>query len=1667
MNSIIVITILVLNGFTLITLADKNNQEHPNINIEVNQFQEDITISYKINSFTEKTITINNQSYKQILLDDESPILKRGYPDLPNIRRSIVIPDNQVMAVSVLSSTFQEYENIAVAPSKGSFTRNIDPSSVPYTFAEIYQQNDWFPQNIATLNDPYILRDFRGQIVEFNPFQYNPSTNTLRFYTEVTIQISPNGVGGENMYVRDNPPQILDPTFKNIYERHFLNFDSFTQQTKYTTIEEDGELLVISYDTFYSTVEPLVQWKKLKGIPTTHLNLSDIGSTATDIENYIDSYYASHNLTYVLLVGDIGQIPSPQQSGGASDPAYAQILGSDSYPEIFIGRFSAQTIAQLETQINRTLQYERFPTTGVDWYANGTGIASDDGYGTGDDNEWDWEHLRNIRTDLLNFTYTHVDEFYEGSQSGEDAPGNPTASMVTTAVNFGRGFINYCGHGGTTNWVTTGFSNSDVNALVNDNKLPFIISVACKSGNFAYSSGDCFSEAWMKATHNGVPTGAIGHYASTINQNWNPPMDAQDEITDLLVSESKQTMGGLCFNGIMHMLDEYPYEGVSDANTWTLLGDPSLVVRTADPMNISVNHDDIIVEGDTTFDISIPGVENALCSITSDGTILGTNHTDSNGEGVIIFDDIIEDIDNVTLVVTAFNSLPYQTTIDVIPAVRQPAEFEPMESVLIRYPFGIPYDLISALANQVELITIVTGASQQTTVESLYTNNGVNLSNCSFIYAPTNSYWTRDYGPWFRFNTTTNALDVVDFTYNRPQRPDDNDIPGVFALNQSLSYDFMNLQHTGGNYMTDGHGIAMSTTLVHSENSGYSTDEINQIMRNHLGIKTYHVVDDALGSSIEHIDCWAKLLSPDTIMITEVPSSSSIYADLEAAVTYFENQLSCYGTPYDVVRVYAPNGEPYTNSLIVNDKVFVPQMGTSWDDDALISYTNAMPGYTVLGFDSGSGPGWQTIDAIHCRTKGIPDENMIYIDHDPLNDRMPVDPGFLVEAEIIRYNTSRDVNSVNLHWFNSTSAVWNTVPMNTSGDNVYTAYIPIHPCGETLSYYIGAESNTGESYNDPFIGGDDPFTFNVTLVPDITIDPASLSFFGTDGMQLTNYLEIGNHEIAGENLSFNVAVTDESGLGWLSVDVTNGSLLPATSVNVTVTANTTGLDVGDYEEEIKITSDDPDEPVIIIPVDLDVVLGNDVGGLTVNTPCGQQLPGTFIINATVKNYGIYNQSDVLVNCTILEGGGSLVEDFEDTNGGYTHGDGPGPGSIDDWEWGEPTYGPSSAHSGSHVWATNLDSDHSNGADGVLDSIEVDLNMFAPSPQISFWHWYDHTTYDCGNVKISTDGGITWELITPNEGYPGTASSGNQGIPNEPAFTDISSGWEQVTFNLSNYEGELVKIRWHFGSTSSSTHPGWYIDDVEFSSGIMSKGPGDIVYNSEGTVSIPANANSYIEFSPAWDVTNCGFYAIQITTMLSGDQETSNDQTTGIVEISQAPEGHVSLLKQNWSFVALPFNHSMTKDNLVVNHDGIDYEFNDAVSMGFIDTNIFGWKRDNQTYELVDSLHSGEGYWVFAYENCELKAPVFNVNYDGQITSISSEWNIIGYPNDISIHKTNVTINWQGTDYTWSEAVTQGVLDNNLLGWDNDAQSYALIDELEPGKAYWMYSYYQCILKEYI
>lgn len=450
----------------------------------------------------------------------------------------------------------------------------------------------------------------------------------------------------------------------------------------------------------------------------------------------------------------------------------------------------------------------------------------------------------------------------------------------------------------------------------------------------------------------------------------------------------------------------------------------------------------------------------------------------------------------------------YETDPPVGP-IHNIAEFEPMQAVLVRYPLGLPVSLIAEFSQETTVLTLVSSSSQSS-CEASYQSAGVNMDNCEFLNIPTDSYWTRDYGPWFVIDGN-DEFGIVNFPYNRP-RPNDNDVPIEVADYLGINLFGMNLVHTGGNYMTDGLGISASTDLVETENPSLSEAEINQLVNDYLGIETYHLLDDPLGEYIEHIDCWGKFLAPDKVLIGQVPESDPRYDDYEALATYFAESTSSYGNSYEVHRVFTPGdypNTPYTNSLILNDRVFVPLTGSQWDDEAIASYEEAMPGYEIVGVNYSS---WENTDALHCRAKGIADLEMLYVQHMPILGEQPVQEEYPIEAYIKAYSGQPLYTDSLFVSYSVNGSDYTTIPLTLAEEYTYSAAIPAATEGSIIEYYLHAADQSGRSVNHPLIGAPDPHAFSIGLpaAPEIVVSAESFEFSAAVGETATDEFTIEN-----------------------------------------------------------------------------------------------------------------------------------------------------------------------------------------------------------------------------------------------------------------------------------------------------------------------------------------------------------------------------------------------------------------------------------------------------------------------------------------------------------------------------------------------------------------------------
>ncbi|MBN2595792.1 MAG: T9SS type A sorting domain-containing protein [Marinifilaceae bacterium] len=624
---------------------DPNNRTDKNEMTLESSERNNYVLDFKLNSYD--LIWIEKENAYKVEANGMGDILEKGNPALPRFARSIMIPARAEMQVEIVSSEFIELTDIKIVPSKGNLTRDIDPKTIPYQYGEIYQTDAFYPSVLASMNEPYILRSVRGQAVVVQPIAYNPIQKKLRIYTHIEMKVSPSGRMSTKNVMSGTKSVAADHGFEKVYQNHFLNYAS--NSTKYTALNDaPGNMLIICHDDFMDEMADFVAWKKQKGISVEMIAVSTIGS-ASAIKTYVSNYYNTHGLTYLLLVGDAPQVPTSYTSAGDSDNNYGFIAGNDHYIDIFVGRFSAENAAQVTTQVERTIHYERDLTTADTWLSSGVGIASNEG-----SNPSDAEHMNTIENKLEGYGYGITRCYQDGG----------SASQLTGLLNAGKSLINYVGHGSNTSFASMVYTSTNVNSLTNNNKLPFIFDVACVNGNF--KSITCFAEAWLRATNNGIPTGAMAICASTINQSWVPPMIAQTEMNDILVesyaNNIRRTFAGLALNGMFKMVDVYGSGGEAMLDTWTIFGDPSLQVRTKTPVALQVSHAGTAAPNSNQLAVTC-STDDAWVSLTLNGEILGTAKT-SNGTATVSFSPLPAS-GTIKITVSAYNKIPYVANINI------------------------------------------------------------------------------------------------------------------------------------------------------------------------------------------------------------------------------------------------------------------------------------------------------------------------------------------------------------------------------------------------------------------------------------------------------------------------------------------------------------------------------------------------------------------------------------------------------------------------------------------------------------------------------------------------------------------------------------------------------------------------------------------------------------------------------------------------------------------------------------------------------------------------------------------------------------------------------------------------------------------------------------------
>jgi hypothetical protein len=350
-----------------------------------------------------------------------------------------------------------------------------------------------------------------------------------------------------------------------------------------------AEYLVIAPEDFIPALADLVALRQGQGLSVGVEAAQAIYDTYGDgrpdpeaIRSYLKNAYDTWDPRplYVLLAGDGTSDPKhylpsssetyippyladvdPWAGETAADNRYATLDGEDNLPDLLIGRLPANSPGELETIVDKIVQYESNPELGI-WQEINAFVADDA------DSAGDFPQLSDIvMEDFANSPSIPLRFYY--------SLGNTTDQEIRddllAAWNAGARVLMFTGHASIHQWAAEQFFHlDDAVKLANSGKLPLVIELTCFTGSFQVPGFATLDETLLRQPNGGAiavwgPTGlgiSTGHSALALG--------LVDEL-----SEDGSSLGSAVLAGKLRLAEEIPvFPDLID--TYTLLGDPAI-----------------------------------------------------------------------------------------------------------------------------------------------------------------------------------------------------------------------------------------------------------------------------------------------------------------------------------------------------------------------------------------------------------------------------------------------------------------------------------------------------------------------------------------------------------------------------------------------------------------------------------------------------------------------------------------------------------------------------------------------------------------------------------------------------------------------------------------------------------------------------------------------------------------------------------------------------------------------------------------------------------------------------------------------------------------------------------------------------------------------------------
>jgi len=678
--------ILILLGLIMLPLAAQKSLQlsaNPTAVELQSETKDGLSIRYSVAKIEYNEVDTPEGRFTDVFIDQYATTNEVGLPKLPLMRQIIAVPEGANVAASFTSQQRQsitlasEGIHYPIVPRQAPVAKNQDLTALPFVVdREVYNLSAWTAGASVSATELGYMRGMRMFAVDFMPIRYNPALGLMEVITEAEVKV--DFVGSNHAATEALRARTFSPAFTPVFSNTILNSSS----TRATLNRVPMSYVIITPANFVTALQPFVDWKIQEGFNVIVATTDQTGATPSSIKSYLQNLWDSATPenpapSYLLLVGDVAQIPSNQGTTGSShitDLTYVRLQGNDYLPEMYYSRFSATTPAEVTNQVNKTLMHEMYTMPDDSYLTDSVLIAGVDSY-------WAPSHangqINYATTNYFNPAHNINAITYLYPQSAS------SASQIVQNVSNGVGYVTYTAHGSEYSWADPSFTISNINSLQNTNKYPVVIGNCCITN--AFQLGVCFGEAWLRAENKG----AVIYVGGTDNTYWDedywwsvgykpPPVaggspfvPGRTGYVDALFHEHNEPyedwvnqMGAGIFMGNMAVVQSNSTRANYYWEVYSIMGDASLIPYLGIPTENTAQAPEILHLGLDTLEMTADPY--SYVALSMNGVLHGVGMADANGNVNITYTPFDEPGD-AKLVVTRSLRKPLIADIQVLP----------------------------------------------------------------------------------------------------------------------------------------------------------------------------------------------------------------------------------------------------------------------------------------------------------------------------------------------------------------------------------------------------------------------------------------------------------------------------------------------------------------------------------------------------------------------------------------------------------------------------------------------------------------------------------------------------------------------------------------------------------------------------------------------------------------------------------------------------------------------------------------------------------------------------------------------------------------------------------------------------------------------------------------